>query len=275
MDFHNVIEISSSPEPNSPRKTSKMPVFRPRARNTLKRPLGPPEDEVVIELTDSDSEERGASLKKKSKVARKNDAEAGPSRLRPSNPHHPPAFNAEPGSIANKPLARQGTLNPDASLVQPIEKEKLPPIQPPDPQPENNIPQNENQINVARVTPEPQPQTEPIVPPPTADPIDAYVAQVLEIIPDVEPGHLLALIEHYLPTSLDNVVPTVLHLLFEDQTYPKVSQKGKRKRDENEEEAADRGGIRPKVDYLSKDREIEGGDEYIDIAMVSSLSVRR
>ena len=75
-----------------------------------------------------------------------------------------------------------------------------------------------------------------IVPDEDDVPFDLYVAQVLEIIPDVLPAHVFSLLEQYYPNSKDKVVETVLHVLFEDPDYPKADTKGKRKRDEQEEE---------------------------------------
>ena len=86
----------------------------------------------------------------------------------------------------------------------------------------------------------------------TFDPVSTAVAQILEIIPNVEPAHLLQLIETYLYRDHDNdggegaaagervatdeeqvqeVVRHVLHLLFENPDYPKADLRasGKRK----------------------------------------------
>jgi TRIAD3 protein (E3 ubiquitin-protein ligase RNF216) len=103
--------------------------------------------------------------------------------------------------------------------------------------------------------------------------IDGYVAQVLEIVPDVHPDHVHALIIQHLPTYLEEVVQPVLHILFEDPTYPKIDRKGKRKRIEDEAGGIDRGKPKTKVDFGGKDRIGGGGPEYVDIAMVRSDSV--
>lgn len=47
------------------------------------------------------------------------------------------------------------------------------------------------------------------------DPLSTYVAQVLEIVADVDPDHLLALIQKHLPQYGDGVTQAVLHILFE------------------------------------------------------------
>ncbi|KAF9468244.1 hypothetical protein BDZ94DRAFT_1154032 [Collybia nuda] len=102
-----------------------------------------------------------------------------------------------------------------------------------------------------------------------------YVARVLEIIPDVEPDHLLALVTKLAPSLQDGVVEHVLHELFEDPAYPKVDKKGKGKRrqtdeDIREEETSLQGGSpakRHKVDYSDKTREFRGGIHYTDLAL--------
>ncbi|RDX42329.1 hypothetical protein OH76DRAFT_1363022 [Lentinus brumalis] len=94
-------------------------------------------------------------------------------------------------------------------------------------------------------------------------PFDAYVAQVLEIIPDVRAAHVFSLIEQHYPTAKDKVVETVLHVLFENPDYPKADAKGKRKREEPQEERA----VRPKIDYGNKDRVFDRGMWYTPLAL--------
>ncbi|KAJ6490170.1 hypothetical protein DFH09DRAFT_1208883 [Mycena vulgaris] len=96
-----------------------------------------------------------------------------------------------------------------------------------------------------------------------------YVAQVLEIIPDVDPEHALSLVKHHYPESRDRVVELVLHALFENPAYPKLDKKGKRKRVENEDA---RGRPKPKFDYGNKDRENMGGANYAELALSQLLS---
>ena len=102
-------------------------------------------------------------------------------------------------------------------------------------------------------------------------PFDAYVAQVLEIIPDVLPAHVFSLLEQYYPNSKDKVVETVLHVLFENPDYPKADTKGKRKRDEHEDERV----VRPKIDYGNKNRQFDRGLWYTPLALVSGHLPRR
>lgn len=99
---------------------------------------------------------------------------------------------------------------------------------------------------------------------------DTYVAQVLEIIPDVLPAHVFSLIEQRHPTHKDNVVEAVLHLLIENPDYPKVDVKGKgkRKRDDSDDHQAERA-VRLKVDYGDKNRKADRGLHYASLAIVS------
>ncbi|KAI5984865.1 hypothetical protein EDD15DRAFT_2176650 [Pisolithus albus] len=103
--------------------------------------------------------------------------------------------------------------------------------------------------------------------------MDDYVARVTEIIPDVQPAHVLSLVERTTQTNPDAVVELVLHALFEDPSYPKIDRKGKRKRDEAEQEEKEegrrssRGTPKPRVDYLSEDREYDGGPFYSELSL--------
>ena len=98
---------------------------------------------------------------------------------------------------------------------------------------------------------------------------DVYVAQVLEIIPDVLPAHVLTLIERHHPQFKNRVVEPVLHALFENPNYPKANVKGegKRKRDGEDDQPA--RAIKPKLDYGDKTRRREGGLLYVTLALVS------
>ncbi|KAI6141308.1 hypothetical protein BKA82DRAFT_4204623 [Pisolithus tinctorius] len=113
----------------------------------------------------------------------------------------------------------------------------------------------------------------PPKPPPPVDPMDDYVARVTEIVPDVQPAHVLNLVERTMQTNPDAVVELVLHALFEEPSYPKIDRKGKRKRDEAEEEDGQegwrysRGTPKPRVDYLSEDREYDGGPFYFELSL--------
>ena len=118
------------------------------------------------------------------------------------------------------------------------------------------IPETQSQIPTQPTAPDSDP-----IPIEDMDPTSTAVAQILEIIPNVEPTHLLQLVETHLPTysvfhgnhhpdtdgeedaaaeeerdatveeQVQGVIGHVLHLLFENPDYPKADLRagGKRK----------------------------------------------
>lgn len=64
----------------------------------------------------------------------------------------------------------------------------------------------------------------PAPPPVLSQPeiVDAAIAKVLEIIPDVQPDYLRMICDKYYPEYQQRVHEAVLHALFEDPKYPKV-----------------------------------------------------
>ena len=112
----------------------------------------------------------------------------------------------------------------------------------------------------------------PMAPGPSVhvDPFITYSARVLEIIPDVEPTHLRTLLEQHYPASGDGVVQNVLHVLFEDASYPRVEKvAGKRKRAPDDDDGREKSKL--KLDYASKDRKFTGGQSYPDLAISQLL----
>ncbi|KAF7294852.1 hypothetical protein MIND_01023100 [Mycena indigotica] len=97
------------------------------------------------------------------------------------------------------------------------------------------------------------------------DAVSGYVAQVLEVIPDVDPPHLEGLVRQQLLNAPENVLESVLHILFEDPTYPKSDKKGKRKRVEEDDNP--RNKPKAKIDYASQDRPYNGGVHYPQLAI--------
>jgi hypothetical protein len=89
--------------------------------------------------------------------------------------------------------------------------------------------------------------------------ISGYVAQVLEIIPDVDPEYALYLVSQHYPESQAQVVEPVLDVLLGNPNYRKVNTKGKRKRIDDGIQGDARGRPKAKLDYAGIDREDKGG----------------
>ncbi|KAG6856665.1 hypothetical protein H0H87_002042 [Tephrocybe sp. NHM501043] len=113
---------------------------------------------------------------------------------------------------------------------------------------------------------------------PAADPHSMMTARVLEIIPDVEPEYLLALITQNTTAHPEHPVSTIveliLHALFEDPKYPKVDRYGKGKRKADDMDGNAEGSIsderekkKQKTDYKDVEREFRGGLGYGDAAL--------
>lgn len=114
---------------------------------------------------------------------------------------------------------------------------------------------------------EPQPE-------PNQDPTARTIAQILEIIPDVEPNYLRGLVDTHSPNFGAQTTEHILGLLFENGGYPRVDKsKGKRKVADEEvaEDNSDRPQKKVKVDYASIDRD-PGSSVYYELALVSRLS---
>lgn len=120
-------------------------------------------------------------------------------------------------------------------------------------------------------------------PGPELEPVDAStfaLAKVLEIVPDVQPDHVTALLHSYLdrdgelmPPSL--LVERILHELFENPDYPKVEKKGKKRKNTEGPTATgsgQNGGERPKkkikVDYRTTQRNKVPSVAYRNLALV-------
>lgn len=104
---------------------------------------------------------------------------------------------------------------------------------------------------------------------PQVDLFDQYVAQVVEIVPDVDPEHVVELLRRHIDDYKDKAVEPVLHILFENPDYPKVEKgkgKGKRKREDDD---AGPSKAKVKVDYMDKRRQKHAGPWYNELALVS------
>ncbi|CCM00543.1 uncharacterized protein FIBRA_02577 [Fibroporia radiculosa] len=236
----SVIEITSSPD------VSFKSAVRaaPRCRRSKTRTRRAQVDDADIELTDSDNNVvdyvRDYGSRRQPNTPEGIPA-AGPSGAGPAKPaplFYPDTDNEE----TRAPDAGLSRMQNDASFLGPgavviLEQDAFVPV----------------------AASEPGSLLEDV---PQVDPLDAYVSQVLEIVPDVLPEHVRELIERHLPAHQQQVVETVLHILFEDPTYPKVDlrNKGKRKREVEQDDAEKNAKL--KVDYACTDRIREGGPSY-------------
>ncbi|KAF8907296.1 hypothetical protein CPB84DRAFT_298608 [Gymnopilus junonius] len=175
-----------------------------------------------------------------------------------------PAVLAPQPEPVPAPIAQ---LAPVAQLPPPPEPEPVAqpaaPVQPPQVAIPASVPPAAAPIPVAKPIPEPEPEV---------DPASRAVAQVLEIIPDVEPEYLLGLVQGHLPNFGQQTAEHVLGQLFEDGGYPRVDlkKKGKRKSDaalDNDGEG-ERPNKKAKVDYTSVDREFIARLDYTELALV-------
>ena len=126
------------------------------------------------------------------------------------------------------------------------------------------------------VDPEPEPDPEPI------DTLTFALAKVLEIVPDVQPDHITALIHSHLDRDGEVISPNllveqILHQLLENPDYPKVEKKGKKRRSAEEPDAAgdgENGAKRPKkrvkIDYRTTQRSKAPSAAYRNLALVST-----
>ncbi|KIP03472.1 hypothetical protein PHLGIDRAFT_237858 [Phlebiopsis gigantea 11061_1 CR5-6] len=126
----------------------------------------------------------------------------------------------------------------------------------------------------------------PPAPEPEQGPVPRILAQVLEIIPDVEPTHVTKLIQHNLdiqrvdegegqPSSVDaydRALQGVLHTLFENPDYPKVSKKRKRDaEDDGEGSGSKKAKALGEVDYADATRAKRYSKYYDELSLVSAF----
>ncbi|KAH7929949.1 hypothetical protein BV22DRAFT_1028918 [Leucogyrophana mollusca] len=267
-----IIDIPSSPDLPPARRTRSQSRQPPPSKNGL-RPA--PKTHLlseIIEISDSDDElppQRVSPKRKKALDLPFPNPEPGPSNadaplfgppraelLGDDPPEAGPSRNSPPGQTRNAALPLFYPSDDEREVAQ--RTVVIAPAVPPPPPP------------AFAAEPPALPVLEPVVP--EIDPVDAYVARVIEIVPDVQPAHVLALIEQYIAAQPANVVELVLHVLLEGPGYPKIDNKGKRKRAEEGEDGAARGQPKIKVNYAQKDREYKGGPHYTDMALEQLLA---
>jgi len=265
----DVIDLSSSPEPTLPLAAFTAAAKKSKRAGKTKAISGP-----IFDLTNSDDDNDVFVLPLPPEQEAQN--VAGPSssrqeiRFDASSPfvNTPGQSTKVNGASLKAPLflpsddddnhRPQRTLSPDLEMIHPS--------QPP---------------TVVFDTPEDETQRLVLAEKIEPDPESATVARVLEIIPDVEPDHLLALVrKHAEEHPAGALVEHILHMLFEDSSYPRVDRKGKSKRKqadvggdgENGVADGDDGNATPskkiKIDYATKSRPFTGGVHYAELALV-------
>ncbi|KAJ6623544.1 hypothetical protein B0H10DRAFT_1786528 [Mycena sp. CBHHK59/15] len=213
--------------------------LQPRAKANLN-------GETIV-LTDSEDEEyvRRPHFRDRAPPA----GDVGPSRKKQPTPLLQHKNDASSGSLGNIPTPKRRPKSKSLPLFLPSDEENEPPDL-------DDLEKLGGDAIVVDNFPSPPP-----------DPIPGYVAQVLEIIPDVDPDHAFSLVQQNFPEFQERVLETVLHALFEDPIYPKADKKGKRKHVEENEQGDARGKPKTKVDYGSHEREYNGGVHYPDLCI--------
>ncbi|KAI0632604.1 hypothetical protein C8Q77DRAFT_1118443 [Trametes polyzona] len=256
----NVSSRENSPSEDPQRRAPRASKSRPRPRQ--KRSL---QEGDVIELTDSDSEDFPANISQlllsSQKSAGSHDKNREESIAGPS--HRRSAELAAAAAAPVEPVARRA----------PPPKGDLPLFLPEGEADQEHPMHDEHFSMIVEPIPPPPPAGEaaPAPPPPPdiskkRDPFDVFVAQVLEIIPDVLPAHVYSLVEQHYPNYQDKVVEPVLHFLFENPKYPKADAKGKGKRKRDADEEYGDRAVKQKIDYGDKNRKCEGGAHYLTLA---------
>jgi hypothetical protein len=98
--------------------------------------------------------------------------------------------------------------------------------------------------------------------------ISGYMAQVLEIIPDVAPEYLLALIMQLYPQHQKESIDLAIQILFEDGQYPKVERRGKRMSEADPDIRVLKKARIEYTDYSQLDRPSLAGSDYVNMSLV-------
>jgi len=124
---------------------------------------------------------------------------------------------------------------------------------------------------------------------PIVNPVDHLVSSVLEIVPNVEPDHIVA---RYTQLSAENqesvldenpmiFLERILHDLFENPDYPKSKDKDKKRKRQDEEVPAAGPSVPKKrksepvikLDLLAPDRPYRFSPAYHDLALVCHVTL--
>jgi len=166
------------------------------------------------------------------------------SRLTPQIPAHPPLHMAPEPSNASIPVT---------AALTPSSAEKLPPTPLPPPSPAQS------------------PQ----------DTMSRHIAQVLEIVPDVDPNHCASLVATHQHLN-ESTVEHILHILFEDPNYPRAKKTNcannrKRRMDGSSDDRLNKrlkeNGKKKAANeddglWMNMERSVVGGSDYHSLTLV-------
>jgi len=100
------------------------------------------------------------------------------------------------------------------------------------------------------------------------EPYERLVERVREVVPDVLPRHVFELLAAHETVPHNDLLNVVIHILLEDQSYPKdIKWKGK-ERAAGEKSADILGDSNTRVDYTHLDASRHLGRVYRDLSLV-------
>jgi len=172
------------------------------------------------------------------------------SKLTPQIPAHPPSPIAPPVHMTSEPF---NASMPVTAALMPSSAEKLPPTPLPPPSPAQS------------------PQ----------DIMSRHIAQVLEIVPDVDPNHCASLVATHQHLN-ESTVEHILHILFEDPNYPRAKKTNcannrKRRMDGSSDDRLNKrlkeNGKKKAANeddglWMNMERSVVGGSDYHSLTLV-------
>ncbi|ESK93036.1 ring finger [Moniliophthora roreri MCA 2997] len=255
--------MSSSPEPEPVRVTRSCSNAKQENKPTTARSQKP---FAVIELSDSENDSEpedkgpeesvpGSSRTLQTRALSIQSLES----IDPSHKRNPTLPKRGPSKIPlfreeNEPSRREERANIDGAEDNVQDVDQIPNLDP--------------RAHAIVIISSPPPQPEPLEQ--EQDSTSSCLAQVLEIMPDVQPDHATALITQHLQNNTKNVVEVVLHSLFENPNYPKIDKKGKRKAtapSDPEDKDSKKARVLDGLDYASTERDFRGGVHYTTLAI--------
>ncbi|KAJ3781897.1 hypothetical protein GGU11DRAFT_221731 [Lentinula aff. detonsa] len=216
----------------------------------------------VIEITDSESDEEYVASKKPPRTT-----QIGPFLSRIQSTAKPLGASGSAQNISSS-SARRDSITVTTPLFLPSDEENVPPTRRSITPPINEdfaiveeVQFKHPEVDLVEQESQHKPQAE-------EDTQSSMLAQVLELVPDVQPEYAEELIARHLATRQGEVLEAVVHALFENPTYPKIDKKGKRKAAEppHDEDQHKRSRL-DQPNYDQVDRVYGGGVDYPDLSI--------